>query len=337
MTDVAFGDAATVRNIDLADGAVATLVRLPAESNQRGAILLVHGFADYFFRTELTERQGDGHAARRGIVQQCAQPLDQQRSLALELTLLAAAQGIDHGRSLRPGQLPNYVTELRTHFAELDEAVRLIRGDGHDRLVVLGHSTGGLITALWAHEHRADPPMDALALNSPWLDLAEPWLTRTVGMAGVRLLGRFAPRAVLRPALGGLYGRSIHRDHHGEWDYDLELKPLNAFPVRAGWLRAIHLGHRRVHHGLAIPVPVLVLHSTRSLLRAPKWTEDAMRADTVLDVDQIARWAPRLGPSVRVVPIPGALHDVFLSVPAVRERAQAELAGWLDSVAVTSR
>jgi len=313
MTDVVFGAAATVCTVDLTDGAVATLVRLPAAKQTRGAILLVHGFADYFFRTELVE-----HLGVRGF----------------------DVYGIDlrgYGRSLRPGQLPNYVTDLRTHFTELDEAVRLIRADGHQRLVVLGHSTGGLITALWAHEHRADPPMDALALNSPWLDLAEPWLARTVGMAGVRLLGRFAPRFVLRPALGGQYGRSLHRDYHGEWDYDLTWKPLNAFPVRAGWLRAIHLGHQQVHRGLAIPVPVLVLHSTRSLLRATAWSDAVMRADTVLDVGQIARWTPRLGPSVRAVPIEGGLHDVFLSVPEVRQRAQTELDTWLDEHRKESR
>ena len=307
MTDVVFGEAAGVRTIELADGAVATLVRLPAADNRRGAVLLVHGFADYFFRTDLV-----AHLGRRGF----------------------DVYGIDlrgYGRSLRPDQLPNYVTDLRTHFAELDEAARLIRQDGHRRLVVLGHSTGGLITALWAHENRADPPMDALALNSPWLDLAEPWLTRTVGMVGVRWLGRFAPRFVLRPALGGLYGHSVHRDYRGEWDYDLTWKPLNAFPVRAGWLRAVHLGHRAVHRGLAVPVPVLVLHSTRSLLRATEWTDEALRADTVLDVAQIARWAPKLGPSVSVVPLEGGLHDVFLSAPEVRQRAQAELDAWLDA------
>lgn len=311
MTDAALGDGSTVRTIELAPDdagpAVATLVRMPAEHNTRGAVLLVHGFVDYFFHTELAE-----HLRQRGF----------------------DVYGIDlraYGRSMLGHQLPNFVTDLATHFEELNEAVRLIRvEDGHRRLVVLAHSTGGLIASLWAHRLRADPPLQALVLNSPWLDLAEPWPARTVGSLAVRVLGRVAPKMVVRAAAVGAYGPSLHRDHHGEWDYDLAWKPLEGFPVRAGWLRAIRHGHRLVHRGLDIPVPVLVLHSTRSLLHAPGWTDDAMSADTVLDVAQIARWAPKLGRRVRTTAVEGGMHDLFLSAPAVRAKALAEMEGWLD-------
>ncbi len=307
MTDVVFGDRASVRSV----AGVATLVRVPAERPARGAMLFVHGFADYFFQAELAGRM-------------CALGFD--------------VYGIDlraYGRSLREGQLPNYVTDLAEHFEELDAAVTAIRADGHERLVVVGHSTGGLITSLWAHRHRAAPPMDALVLNSPWLDLAEPFLSRTVATWLLRVAGRFAPRYVIRDSLGDLYGVSMHRDFHGEWDYDLAMKPLQAFPVRAGWLRAIRAGHRAVRRGLAIPVPVLVLRSTRSLLHETEWTPAAMTADTVLDVDQIARRAPRLGRNVRVVAIEGAVHDVFLSAPGVRAKAVSEMTTWLDEHAST--
>lgn len=312
MTDAVFGADATVRTFALspagsAGEAIGTLVRVPAAVNTRGAVLLVHGFVDYFFNAELT-----AHLTARGF----------------------DVYGVDlraYGRSLLPHQLPNFVTDLTAHFEELDEAARLIRvEDGHGRLVVLGHSTGGLISALWAHARRADPPLDALVLNSPWLDLAEPWLTRVFGSFGVRLLGRVAPTAVVRGALGGVYGHSIHRDYHGEWDYDLGWKPIQGFPVRAGWLRAVRAGHRVVHRGLAVPVPVLVLHSGRSVLHRREWTAEAMGADTVLDVGQIARWAPKIGPRVATAAVPGALHDVFLSARPVRERAVALLDGWLD-------
>lgn len=302
MTDAGFGERSTVRPV----AGVATLVRVPAEHNTRGAVLFVHGFADYFFHAELAG-------------QLCALGYD--------------VYGIDlraYGRSLREGQLPNYVTDLAVHFEELDAAVAMIREDGHERLVVVGHSTGGLITSLWADRHRAAPPMDALVLNSPWLDLAEPLFSRTVATWLLRVVGRFAPRYVVRDALGDVYGQSMHRDFHGEWDYDLTMKPMQAFPVRAGWLRAIRAGHRAVRRGLAVPVPVLVLHSTRSQLHETTWSEAAMTADTVLDVDQIVRRSRRLGPDVRLVAVEGALHDVFLSAPEVRAKAISEMTSWLD-------
>ena len=53
-------------------------------------------------------------------------------------------------------------------------------------------------------------------------------------------------------------------------------------------------------------------------------------ADTVLEVEGIARAALRLGPSVTVERIDGALHDIFLSAPDVRDEAYARLETWLS-------
>ena len=52
-------------------------------------------------------------------------------------------------------------------------------------------------------------------------------------------------------------------------------------------------------------------------------------AQTPLDVRQIARWAGCLGGETTVVPIAGARHDVFLSLPDVRKEAYARLDTWL--------
>jgi alpha-beta hydrolase superfamily lysophospholipase len=303
------GDGFEIRILPLGDGAdndlVASLVRFRAEDPVHGAVLYVHGFSDYFF-----QRHVAAHFAERGY-----------DFYAIDLR--------GYGRSLRPSRAPNYVAAMSEHFEELDAAVELIRSDGHQRPVVVGHSTGGLITTLWAHERRADPPLSALVLNSPWFDLAEPWLTRVVGTPLIDVVGRFAPRLVLREGLGGVYGQSIHRDHHGEWEYDPRWKPVTGFPVLAGWLRAVRRGHAALHRGLDVPVPVLVLHSGRSHLRAKRWTEEAMTADTVLDVGQIARWAPKVGRDVDVVEVEGGLHDLFLSAEPVRNKVFAVVDDWL--------
>jgi len=61
-----------------------------------------------------------------------------------------------YGRSLLLHQTPHVCLELREHFPELDAAhQRITERDGHQQVVVVGHSTGGLIAPLWAHErHR---------------------------------------------------------------------------------------------------------------------------------------------------------------------------------------
>ncbi|GGM39007.1 hypothetical protein GCM10012275_07360 [Longimycelium tulufanense] len=290
--------------------ASATLVHLPAEPNSRGAVLYLHGFIDYFFQVWLAE-----HFARRGF-----------DFYAVDLRA--------YGRSLRPDEMPNFVTDLNVYFEELDAAVRVIREeDQHDRLVLLGHSTGGLISSLWAHERRHDNVIDALVLNSPWLDLAENWFLRTAGTWLTDLVGRLWPKWVVPRGLSPVYGQSIHVDHHGEWEFRTDWKPVEGFPVRAGWLRAVRRGHARLHRGLDVRVPVLVLHSDRSLPHPKEWTPEAMRADTILDVGQIVKWAPKIGTKVTVTPVAAGMHDLFLSAQPVREHALAEVDAWLDDLA----
>lgn len=291
------------RTLPLAGGKFATLVRVPADE-PRGAILYVHGFADYFFQRHVAE-----HFTAQGY-----------DFYAVDLR--------HYGRSLRDGDTPNFVLDIDEHFEELDAAVELMKEDGHERLTVMAHSTGGLITPLWL-DARKDYPIDGLILNSPWFELAEPWVMRTIGTAVIKGVGKFAPKLVVRNGLGGVYGQSIHKDHHGEWEFDVKMKPINAFPVLAGWLRAIRIGHARLQAGLDIQVPVLVLHSSRSWLHAKAWAQDAMGADTVLDVADMIKFAPRLGKRVTVVEIPDGLHDLFLSAEPARTRTLTEIDGWL--------
>ena len=114
-----------------------------------------------------------------------------------------------------------------------------------------------------------------------------------------------------------------------EWEFDTDWKPKNGFPVRAGWLRAVRRQHARLHRGLDVRVPVLLLRSSHSLLKTKAWAPEAMRADTVLDVQQMLKWAPKIGQHVTVVSIEGGMHDLYLSPAAVRDRALKETVDWL--------
>ena len=91
-----------------------------------------------------------------------------------------------------------------------------------------------------------------LILNSPWLDLQGSAMVRTLGTPVIDALGSRAPTSVIRLPDLGFTARTLHISLGGEWDYDLELKSRPGPPIRAGWLRAVLLGHQRVAAGLAI-------------------------------------------------------------------------------------
>jgi alpha-beta hydrolase superfamily lysophospholipase len=116
----------------------------------------------------------------------------------------------------------------------------------------------------------------------------------------------------------------------GEWDYDLTLKSRPGPPIRAGWLRAILLGHQRVAAGLAISVPILVLASAQTEF-ARRWHEGLRVVDSVLDVEQIAARAVRLGSHVTVVRIPEGLHDLTLSAPHARKQVLDEIGRFVEA------
>ena len=286
---------------------VATLVRRRADRPSGRAVLYVHGFVDYFFQTHLAD-----FFAERGW-----------DFYALDLR--------KYGRSLLPHQTPNFARSLTDYYPELDEAARIIRvDDGHDQMLVAGHSTGGLITSLWSHSRQGEGIVDGLFLNSPFFDFNVPWLVKRPLMAAVVAASGRTPYRKIPTASLGLYGESLHTDHRGEWTYDLAWKPIAGFPVTAGWLNAIRRGQRRLRAGLSIDAPILVACSTRTF-KGRAWSEDIRTADVVLDVEHIARWAPRLGTRVTIARFDGGIHDLTLSGKDVRTMVFRELGRWVDA------
>ncbi|WP_369386671.1 alpha/beta hydrolase [Streptomyces sp. CG1] len=274
----------------------------------RGAVLYVHGFSDYFFQTDLAD-----FFAARGLA-----------FYALDLRKC--------GRARRPGQTAHYVSDLALYDRELDLALEAIVQE-HPGVPVLlaAHSTGGLILPLWLDRRRAagrTGPVSGVVLNSPWFDLQGTRTQRGLLTQVLRVAAKAAPLRTLSVPTG-VYGDTLHQSRSGEWEFDLELKPLQGFPVTVGWLNAIRRAHATLHLGLDIGIPSLILRSDRSHFSS-RHSELSDRADLILDVTQIARWSGCLGDETTVVPIPGARHDVFLSRPEARTHAYSVVEAWLD-------
>ena len=136
------------------------------------AVLYLHGRSDYFFQTHLAQAYLDA-----GF-----------EFYALDLRACGRA-GTGHAS-------PHDVRDLRVHDEEISEALRIIRSEhGHDVVVLNGHSTGGLQAVIWAADHPGT--VDAVVLNSPWLDLRGSTLVRSYGSAFVDLLSRRDPERVI--------------------------------------------------------------------------------------------------------------------------------------------
>ncbi|MDQ0210751.1 lysophospholipase [Arthrobacter sp. SRS-W-1-2016] len=271
------------------------------------SVLFLHGWSDYFFNVALAE-----FWTAQGF-----------RFYALDMH--------NHGRSLQADSPGGYVEHLNDYDAEISKAIDMIRSAGQHgqepgSLTLMGHSTGGLVAALWASSHPGS--VQYLVLNSPWLEMHGSSVVRRAAQTMVTPLARFRPTTILRLPERGFYFRSISSSAEGEWLLDEKYRPPLAFPMRAGWLSAVLSGHTRVARGLRIDIPILVLISGASA-NGMVWHESMRHSDAVLDVNTMAVRAMTLGRTVTLERVDGGLHDVFLSAGPVRADAYDRLARWI--------
>ena len=213
-----------------------------------------------------------------------------------------------YGRSMRAHQHPNFCKSVSEYYADIARAIDEIG----EPVLLAGHSTGALVCALYAHEGARRDDVRALWLNSPFFDWRLPhWKLTQLHVAAA--LGRFFPflhdESMLRPD----YVNSLLDE---QWEFDLRLKPVLGFPIYYGWLGAISDAHAKVHRGLKLECPVLAMHSDE--------------ADIVLRWRDMAKWSRTLGERVSVLAFPGAMHDVVLSRPHIREEVFRQLFAWAE-------
>ncbi|MHA7304037.1 alpha/beta hydrolase [Arthrobacter sp. TMN-49] len=275
-------------------------------SAAKPAVLFIHGWSDYFYNTGLAEFfSNHGYSF-----------------YALDLH--------NHGRSLTSHEMGGYVADLADYDAEILAAHAVIARehsgpDGSSSILLMGHSTGGLIATLWAHHHPG--LVSHLILNSPWLEIQGGAAIRRAATPLVQLAD-LRPLMRMRVPERSFYWRGISDEAYGEWPVDKKLRPPHAFPVRAGWMKAILAAQQEVAAGLKLPIPVLVLVSTKSML-GPIWSDAMLRADVVLDVRSLALRTLSLGNSVTLERLEGALHEVLLSPKPVRDDGYARMERWL--------
>lgn len=296
------------RTSSAAPDPVATLVH-PAEVGTRNrAVLYVHGFTDYFFQTHHADQWA----------------LHGYDFFAVDLR--------DYGRSIRPGRTPNWINDLAIYHEDLTAALAAVRSYCYEQVLIVAHSTGGLITPLYLDQHPY--AADALILNSPWLDLNASWFNRTVTTTALDGFASLVPR--LRVSrLQEPYGHSLHVSTGGEWDFDLAWKPISKVPVYAAWLRAIRRGQHTIAHGLDLALPILECTSARSGSPLHPSKNELDGADCVLAVADMHARGRMLGPDVTVAPIEGGRHDLALSQLPARRRYHRAIFDWLQRRGLT--
>jgi alpha-beta hydrolase superfamily lysophospholipase len=282
----------------------ATLIRKKAAQSTPKAVLYIHGFIDYFFQTEMAE-QFNQHGFD---------------FYALDLR--------KYGRSHLPHQKYYNVREIAEYDAEITQALDIIGAEGHDAVLLCGHSTGGLTTTLYAAHHPDHPLIKALWVNSPFYDFNMNLIKKKLGLPNLSRVGKICPDLKFPSELNKWYATSLHSSLKGEWDFNLEWKQKTYPMVRLSFVRAIYEAQKEIHQGVSLSIPALVMHSHQTK-NPKKWHKYAQTSDVILDVKHIDKYARKMKGDVTIKEIKNGLHDLVLSEKSVRENVYQQLFEWL--------
>jgi alpha-beta hydrolase superfamily lysophospholipase len=285
---------------------IATLIRKKASTTTKKAVLYIHGFIDYFFQTEMADRFN-----QHGF-----------DFYALDLR--------KYGRSILPHQKYYNVRSIAEYDAEIDQALDIIGAEGHDAVLLCGHSTGGLTTTLYVAHHLNHPLIKVLWVNSPFYDFNMNPIKRKFGVPQLSRIGKLFPDLQFPSELNKWYTASLHKNLKGEWDFNLDWKKTKYPKVRLSFVTAIHEAQKEIHQGVQVDVPVLVMHSHQTK-NPRKWGKDAQSSDVILGVKDIQKYAQKIQGDVSIQSIHNGLHDLVLSEKSVRENVYQQLFSWLDS------
>lgn len=283
----------------------ATLVRKRNKKSTTKAVLYLHGFNDYFFQKSMANEfiKNDFHF------------------YALDLR--------KYGRSILPHQKINNVRDLSEYFEDIDKALNVIKTEKNEQVILAGHSTGGLIITLYAAERKQSDLFVALYCNSPFYDMNLPNYQKKYMIPVVASVGKRFPDLKIPGGFSEFYGWSLHHDHFGEWDYDLNWKPNIAYPIHIGWIGAISDGHSKIKSGVVLDKPILIMHSEKSIFPS-EWSEEMFDGDAILNINDIIENAEKIkAPKKSIVGVEGAVHDLVLSNKKTRAMVYTILFDWL--------
>lgn len=285
---------------------IATLIRRKSQSSSTKAILYIHGFNDYFFQGQMAKRFNN----------------EDYNFYALDLR--------KYGRSLLNHQKLNNVRSLLEYDEEINKALQIIKSESNNEVILMGHSTGGLIVTHYAGNHLNSDLFHGIICNSPFYEFNLNAVERKIGVPILSFLGRYFPNKLISNGFSKLYGYSLHNDKYGEWNYSLAWKPHEIPKVNLSFISAIHNAQKKIQNKLVIDVPLLVMYSNQSIYEK-KWSGKFKEGDAVLNVKHIQYYAKKIKGNVTSCEIENGMHDLILSKKPVRERVYKKMFEWMDN------
>lgn len=223
-----------------------------------------------------------------------------------------------------------YTDDMGDYIEDIDLQLGWILANKSPKKVVLyGHSTGGLVSTAYMHEGKHKDKINGVVLNSPFFDFHDSSMNEFILKNLIPIIALVSPRFVVKSGENELTGPDYFKDVLSRYHFNQNKKLTYPYHVFAGWINTVAKYHTKVQmQKIQIRMPILVLMSSKTNDTC-KGVQDG---DCVLDVQEIKKYASTLGTSVKIQEYTDAIHDVLLSNDVVVKNAMVDVLQFLSEV-----
>tara|TARA_A100000164_G_scaffold268535_1_gene240439 strand:- start:743 stop:1846 length:1104 start_codon:yes stop_codon:yes gene_type:complete len=288
------------------DGNKTSLTYKTKKGNKK-ALLWVHGFNDYYFHFNIGDMLVNDYD-----------------------TDIYAITLRRYGSTIKKDDnLLFYTDDLDEYLEDIDICFNKILNNNYDKIIMYGHSTGGLTSTIYCDRGTYKKKINGLILNSPFFDLNDSpfmeWILKNI----IYYLGIINPKFQLS-GNDNTQWNATSEETLERFYFNPEYKLRGNSPIYAGWIKAVHYYQNKIHNReININVPAIVLYSNKTL-KYPVQDD----GDNVLDVNEINKYSNYLGGTNEVVEyiIKNATHDVLCSEDKPRDKAISIMMNFIKNI-----
>ena len=215
-----------------------------------------------------------------------------------------------------------YISDLQEYIDDLNNLFPKILEGKYNKILLYGHSTGGLTSTIYCHSGKFKEKIDALILNSPFFDIYLNNKSEFIFKKLIYYLGNKFPKIRLRKTKK-FYKTAFHEDIHKRFYF--KNKIIGDSNLFTGSFTGTYKYQKKIQNGeIKINIPILVLLSDKSSKKSYS------NSDTVLDTKDILKYSKK--DNIKIVQIKDAIHDVFLSKIKPRTEAINLFLNWINKV-----
>lgn len=238
------------------------------DRQNRRALVWIPGWNDSFFHVHLLP----------DLLDQAGMDV-----FALDLRRCGRARFSSSGRELFPANMAHDSHGFREYFEEIDAVFSFLNdarplprpgeplqaggcGQSYDEIILYGHSTGGLIAALYAKEGRWRNHIAGCIFNSPFWSFNLPWY-QTAVVSHASRLGALIPESVVEMDDSTVLDQGGEPSEYSEalyaqYKFTPHHKSRHSLTVTAGWTGAVAHVQSMLEDGqLHLTMPLLVLYT----------------------------------------------------------------------------